>query len=67
MKKQLDELHAVLELHGIEMVEMPDEDSVMIRAGASDKPVKAAAVGGIADFDEIMQDVHKQNMRRILR
>jgi hypothetical protein len=48
MKKQLDELHAVLELHGIEMVEMPDEDSVMIRAGASDKPVKAAAVGGIA-------------------
>lgn len=27
----------------------------------------AAAVGGIADFDEIMQDVHKQNMRRILR
>lgn len=67
MKKQLNELHAVLELHGIEMVEMPDEDSVMIRAGASDKPVKAAAVGGIADFDEIMQDVHKQNMRRILR
>lgn len=67
MKKQLDELHTVLELHGIEMVEMPDEDSVMIRAGASDKPVKAAAVGSIADFDEIMQDVHKQNMRRILR
>lgn len=66
MKKQLDELHAVLERHGIEMVEMPDEDSVMIRAGASDKPV-TAAVGGIADFDEIMQDVHKQNMRRILR
>lgn len=29
--------------------------------------MRCAAVGGIADFDEIMQDVHKQNMRRALK
>lgn len=66
MKKQLDNMHAILQEKGIEMVEMPDEDTVMIRAGAQAKPIQAASIENIAEYNKIMQDVKKANMRRVL-
>ena len=69
MQCELASMHEVLTGKGIELVEMPGEDTVTVRQGtkAEDAAVSATAQETIAQYDKIMREVQKSNHRRILK
>lgn len=69
MQCELAAMHEILTDKGIELVEMPGEDTVTVRQGteAEDTAVSATAQETIAQYDKIMREVQKSNHRRILK
>lgn len=66
MKKTLDGLHEKLAVHGIEFEEIPDEDRVNIQRKSVDDPITLCSAGEMSKYNDIMQEVKKQNMRRYI-
>lgn len=64
MKAELERMHDILESRGLEFETMPEENTVQVRRASTNNAMPMCSANEISKFNDIMQEVKKQNMRR---